>query len=127
MKKTYKELFDIGNYINQLKPEPGSRAEKILQRIANKLKPHLESCTDQLDELRLNRAFVNDKGVLQLNSDGDYTFTKDELKALKEEIKTLKQKTFVFTPVQIINLQDIKEYHNLSGWVHGFEVNEEAL
>ena len=120
MKKTYKQLIELGNYLNQLKPEPGSKAEKILQRIANKLKPHFEDYNEQLDELRLSRAFVNSKGVLELNAQNDYTFTKDELKALKSDIKKLNEKEFDFTPIQIINLDAIAEYYNLSEWVANF-------
>jgi hypothetical protein len=79
----------------------------------------------QVEELRLDNAAADDKGVLILNEKGDYNFTKEGLKKLTSDLNTLKDKEFAFEPINVVNPQGLEEFTFLKDWTKGITFTKE--
>ena len=66
-KKKYKDLMTHINQMNFVIGKAETKVQKKLQKIYEKVKPHHESYNTQLEELRLDNAATDDKGVLLMD------------------------------------------------------------
>ena len=127
MKKTYKDLYMVVAYTAANMMNESTKGQKKLALIRKKFQPYLDEYNEKRDELRLDHASVDDKGNLIMDEKGEYKFSKEGLKKLSQAVKELSDKEFDYTPILIINPEELELYTFLDGWVSGvkFEKEEE--
>lgn len=121
--KTYNELLTLVRNLNMTPAEKGSKAEAKLKKIAEKIKPIFEGYNEKREDIRLEHAYADKNGVLELNEKGEYKFTKDGIKAMAKDMKNLGEETFEFYPFTF-STEGISEFVFLAGWVEGIEAPE---
>ena len=124
--KTYKDLTILIASINGVLGNQETKTQKKLFKIYEKLKPHHEEFQSQFEELRLDNAATNADGILLLDEKKEYQFNKDGIKKLSKDIQALNEKSFDFTPIQIINPSGLETFAFLEGWVEGLEFDIEV-
>ena len=123
-KKKYKELNILINSINAVIGNQETKVQKKLQKFYDKIKSYNESYSNQLEELRLDNAAVDDKGLLLLDDKGGYKFQKDGLKKLNADFDILNEKEFDFKVIEVINPQGLEKFHFLKDWTIGIEFDK---
>lgn len=118
--KSNAELLDLVRALNMTPAEKGSKAEAKLKKIAEKIKPLFENYNEKREDIRLDHAFVDKNGVLELNEKGEYKFTKDGIKAMAKDMKKLLDETFDFYQFTF-STEGIEDFKFLAGWVEGIE------
>jgi len=118
-KKKYKDLNILVNSINNVIGGQETKIQKKLFKIYEKFKTHHESYNSQRDELRLDNAATDDKGVLIMNEKGEYKFTKEGAKKLVKDIEFLNEKEFEFKPIEVINTNGLETFTFLEDWTTG--------
>lgn len=121
----YSQIKEVISSINKVLGKQETKTQKKLFKFAEKLKPFQEEYMKQVEELRLDNAATDDKGVLILNEKGDYNFTKDGLKKLTQDLNTLKEKEFEFTKINVVNPQGLEEFTFLEEWTNGIEFKKQ--
>lgn len=127
--RNYDELIRLANAINILSSskehvEANTKGVKKLQKIGAKIKTHLESYNEMLEDIRLDNAHTDESGALILDEKGGYKFTKEGLKKMNKDIKNLLNKEFEFYQFTFSN-DGIENYAFLEGWVEGLEFPKE--
>ena len=123
-KKKYKELIGLINQMNFVIGKAETKVQKKLQKIYEKVKVHHESYNAQMEELRLDNAATDDKGVLLMDDKGGYKFNKEGVKKLTKDIEVLSNKEFDFNTIEVINTQGLENFHFLEEWTSGITFNE---
>jgi hypothetical protein len=123
-KKKYKELNILINSINVVIGNQETKVQKKLQKFYDKIKAYNESYSNQLEELRLDNAAVDDKGLLLLDEKGGYKFQKEGLKKLNADFDILNEKEFDFKVIEVINPQGLEKFHFLKDWTVGIEFDK---
>lgn len=118
--KSYAELLDLVRNLNMTPAEKGSKAEVKLKKIAEKIKPIFEEYNEKREDVRLEHAFVDSKGVLELDEKGGYKFTKEGIKNMAKDMKKLLDETFEFYQFTF-SVEGIEEFKFLAGWVEKIE------
>ena len=119
IKKKYKDLNFLVNSINAVIGGQETKIQKKLFKIYEKFKAHHEAYGAQRDELRLDNAATDDKGILLVDDKGEYKFTKDGLKNLTKNIQDLNEKEFDFKPIEVINTNGLEGFLFLQDWTTG--------
>jgi hypothetical protein len=126
IKKTYKEFIVLVNSINQVIGSQETKVQKKLFKLYEKLKKYNEEYTTQLEELRLDNAATDEKGILVVDDKGGYKFNKEGIKKLSKDIEKLTNTEFDFKVIEIVNPKGLESFAFLKDWVSGVEfVNEE--
>jgi hypothetical protein len=123
-KKKYKDLNILVASINAVIGKQETKVQKKLFKLYEKIKPFHEEYNKQREELRLDNAATDDKGVLITDDKGDYKFNKEGVKKLSKDIDTLNEKEFEFKPIEVINTQGLEDLHFLEEWTSGITFNE---
>jgi hypothetical protein len=128
-----KQLLELVNNLNneivnqQVKGEDTKVSQK-LSKIAKKLEKYLNDYNEQVEEIRIDNASTDDKGVILKEEKGGYKFGKDGLKKLLSQIKELGEKEFIYEPINVVNPAGLEEFTFLNGWLTGVEfITEEEL
>jgi hypothetical protein len=122
--KSNKDLLELVRSLNTVPAPKGSKREAKLLKIANKIKPLFEQYNEKREELRLEYAHSDANGVLDLDANGGYKFTKDSLKGLNAKLKSLLDETFEFYQFTF-SKEGIDDLDFLAGWVEGIEKQEQ--
>jgi hypothetical protein len=130
---TYKNLLELVNNLNnevknqQVKGEDTKVSQK-LGKIAKKLEKYANDYNEQVEEIRIDNASTDDKGVILKEEKGGYKFGKDGLKKLLNQIKELGEKEFIYEPINVVNPAGLEEFTFLKDWLTGVEfITEEEL
>lgn len=123
-KKKYKDLNLLISTINDVIGKQETKIQKKLFKLYEKIKPHHESFNAQLDELRLDNAATDDKGILLMDEKGGYKFTKEGTKKFAKDVEELVQKEFEFKLVEVINPQGLESFYFLEDWTTGIKFND---
>ena len=115
----YNQLNEVINQINGIKGKPEEKVIKKLVKFIEKLKPYQQEYSTKIQDLRLDNAATDKDGVLILNSEGEYKFTKEGIKKLTEQVKELGEKEFEFKPIEVINTQGLENFTFLEDWTTG--------
>ena len=115
----YNKINEVIFQINNIKGNPDEKVIKKLKKFAEKLKPYKEEYSAKLQELRLDNAATDKDGVLILNEDGDYKFTKEGIKKLGEQLKELNEKEFEFKKIEVVNPAGLENFNFLEDWTTG--------
>jgi hypothetical protein len=121
----YEKIGLVISQINQVIGKQETKVQKKLFKFGEKLKPFQQEYVNKVEELRLDNAATDEKGVLTVDEKGEYKFTKDGLKKLREDIKKLNESEFDFTPIEVLNPKGLEEFHFLRDWVTGVTFDEE--
>lgn len=130
VEKSYVELIGLVQTINVLLQneefvKSETKGVKKLQKIGEKLKSHLDSYNEQLEEIRLDNANTDKDGSLLLDEKGNYKYSKDGLKEVNKKVRLLLDKKFDFYQFTF-SKEGIEKYAFLEGWVEGLEFPKEV-
>ena len=114
--KNYAELLALVQALNATNAERGTKREEKLKKIAKKVKPLFDDYNDEKETIRLDNAYTDAYGVLVLNEKGEYKYTKEGAKAMKEDMKKLLNKEFDFYRFTF-SYEGIEDLLFLDGWV----------
>ena len=123
----YEKISLVISYINAVIGKQETKVQKKLFKFGEKLKPYQEQYVNKIEELRLDNAATDDKGVLITDEKGEYKFSKDGLKKLREDIKKLNESEFDFKPIEVLNPKGLEEFHFLKDWVNGVTFDEQEI
>lgn len=118
--KTHAELLELVRALNMTPADKGSKAEAKLKKVAEKIKPIFEGYNEKREDIRLDHAYTDKNGVLEMNEKGEYKFTKDGIKAMAKDMKKLLDDTFEFYQFTF-STEGIEDFKFLAGWVEGIE------
>ena len=118
-KKKYKDLNILVASINAVIGGQETKIQKKLFKLYEKVKPAHEDYNKQRDELRLDNAATDDKGVLLMDEKSDYKFNKEGFKKLTKDIEVLNEKEFDFKPIEVINTNGLETFTFLENWTTG--------
>jgi hypothetical protein len=123
----YKEINVLITKLNNVIGKQETKIQKKLFKFAEKIKPLQEDYLTKVEELRLDNAAADDKGVLLTNEKGEFRFSKDGLKKLNEDIKALGDKDFDFKKIEVVNPQGLEDFHFLENWTTGITFNPKEV
>jgi hypothetical protein len=121
----YEKIGLVITQINAVIGKQETKVQKKLFKFGEKLKPYQEQYVSKIEELRLDNAATDDKNVLITDEKGEYKFSKEGLKKLREDIKKLNESEFDFKPIEVLNPKGLEEFHFLRDWVTGVTFDEE--
>ena len=124
VERTYADLLELVRNLNGVQAEPNSKREKKLKKIAEKVKPIFDEYNEKREDVRLDNAYANAEGVLDLNEKGEYKFTKEGLKQMNKDMKKLLDKSFEFYQLSFNN-ESIEDLMFLAGWVESISLPKE--
>lgn len=123
--KTYNDLLLLVNAINFISGNKEEASEnnkgiKKLQKIGVKIKEYLDAYNEKVEDIRLDNAHCDEKGCLILDEKGGYKFSKEGLKKMNKDVKSLLEQEFEFYQFTFSH-EGIERYAFLDGWVEGLE------
>ena len=121
--KTNAELLELVRALNVIPTEKGSKAESKIKKIVEKIKPLFDAYNEKREDIRLDHAHTDSKGILNLKENGDYNFTKEGIKGMSKDMKKLLDETFEFYQFTFSS-EGIEDFKFLAGWVEGIESEE---
>jgi hypothetical protein len=129
----YKNLLELVNNLNneigkqQVKGQETKISQK-LGKIAKKLEKYVNEYNEQVEEIRIDNASTDDKGVILKEEKGGYKFSKEGLKNVLKQIKDLNEKEFIYEKINVVNPSGLEEFIFLQDWLTGVEfIKEEEL
>ena len=122
--KTNADLLDLVRNLNITPAEKGSKREAKLKKIAEKIKPLFDEYNEKSEDIRLDHAYADQNGVLELNEKGEYKFTKEGIKGMAKGMKSLLDESFEFYQFTF-STEGIEDLKFLAGWVEGIEADKE--
>jgi hypothetical protein len=102
-----------------------TKVQKKLFKFQEKIKKYLDDYNKEYEELRLDNASVDDKGILLLDEKGNYKFSKEGIKKLTKDIEALNDKEFDFQIINVVNQSGLQDFTFLQDWVTGVEFNKQ--
>jgi hypothetical protein len=130
---TYKNLLELVNNLNnevvnqQVKGQDTKISQK-LGKVAKKLEKYINEYNEQVEEIRIDNASTDDKGVILKEEKGGYKFSKEGLKKVMKQVKELTEKEFKYEPINVVNPAGLEEFTFLKDWLTGVEfITEEEL
>lgn len=121
----YQKLNQLVANLNAVIGSQETKVAKKLLKLYEKVKSYHEDYQAKVEELRLDNASEDDKGILLVNEKGDYKFTKEGIKKLTKQIQDLNEKEFDFTPIEVVNPQGLEKFTFLEEWTTGITFNKE--
>ena len=121
----YSQLNQLVANLNAVIGSQESKTQKKLFRLYEKVKTHHEDYQAKVEELRLDNASTKENDILILNEKGEYSFTKEAIKKLTEQVKELSNKEFDFTPIEVLNPAGLEHFTFLENWTKGIEFIKE--
>jgi len=120
-----KQLLQLVSSINAVIGNQETKTAKKLVKVYEKVKKYHEDYNSQVEELRLDNASVDEKGILILNEKGDYKFSKEGIKKLTKDIEALNDKEFDFQIINVVNQSGLQDFTFLEDWTTGIEFNKQ--
>jgi hypothetical protein len=123
----YKEINVLITQLNNVIGKQETKIQKKLFKFAEKIKSYQDDYLKKVEELRLDNAAADDKGILLTNEKGEVRFSKEGLKKLNEDIKALGDKDFDFKKIEVVNPQGLEDFHFLEDWTTGITFNPKEV
>ena len=123
-KKTYRDLVILSRSIQNSFGAQETKVQKKLVKIHEKIKPHLDVYEAALEELRLDNAATDEKGIVLIEEKGGYKFNKEGIKKLNKDAEVLKDKEFDFKIIEVINTDGFENLHFLESWTNGITFSQ---
>lgn len=123
--KTYKDLTNLIADLNSVIGTQETKTQKKLFKLYERVKPNHEAYQSEIENLRLDNAATDDKGILLMDEKGGYQFTKEGVKKLRLDIENLNKKEIEFKVIEIVNPQGLETFNFLEGWTNGIKFIKE--
>lgn len=123
----YEKIGQVIAQINAVIGKQETKVQKKLFKFGEKLKTYQQDYVNKVEELRLDNAAADEKGVLITDEKGEYKFAKEGLKKLREDVKKLNESEFDFTPIEVLNPKGLEEFYFLKDWVNGVTFDEQEI
>jgi hypothetical protein len=123
--KTYKDLTNLIADLNAVIGSQETKTQKKLFKLYERVKSHHEAYQSEIEELRLDNAATDDKGILLMDEKGGYQFTKEGVKKLRLDIESLNAKEIEFKVIEVINPEGLEGFDFLEGWTNGIKFIKE--
>ncbi len=123
--KTYKDLTNLIADLNAVIGSQETKTQKKLFKLYERVKSHHEAYQSEIEELRLDNAATDDKGILLMDDKGGYQFTKEGVKKLRLDIESLNAKEIEFKVIEVINPEGLESFDFLEGWTNGIKFIKE--
>ena len=123
--KTYKDLTNLIADLNVVIGSQETKTQKKLFKLYERVKSHHEAYQSEIEELRLDNAATDDKGILLMDEKGGYQFTKEGVKKLRLDIESLNAKEIDFKVIEVINPEGLEGFDFLEGWTNGIKFIKE--
>lgn len=120
-----KQLLKLVAKLNAVIGSQETKVQKKLFKVQEKIAKYLDEYNKQVEELRLDNASVDEKGILILNEKGDYKFSKEGIKKLTKDIEALNDKEFDFQIINVVNPNGLEDFTFLQDWTTGVEFNKQ--
>lgn len=121
----YKQLLQLVSSLNAVIGSQETKVQKKLFKVYEKVKKYHEDYNTQVEELRLDNASVDEKGILVLDDKGNYKFSKEGIKKLTKDIEALNDKEFDFQIINVVNPFGLQDFTFLEDWTTGIEFNKQ--
>ena len=121
----YQDLMTLINSMEAVLGNQETKVQKKLFKVFEKIKPSFEEYNAKKDELRLDNASTDDKGILLTDDKGAYKFSKEGIKKLTQDIKVLNEQEFAFDKINVVNPQGLENFTFLENWTNGIEFNKQ--
>lgn len=121
---TNKDLTGVLNLIIANVGNQETIGQKKLFKIYEKLKVHLDAYKEQLDDIRIEFASVDEKGHLLKDEKGEYLFTKENMKLMIKEMRDIENKEIDLNKISVANPKGLEPFYFLNHWVDGVEFEE---
>jgi hypothetical protein len=121
----YKQLLQLVSSLNAVIGSQETKVQKKLFKVYEKVKKYHEDYNTQVEELRLDNASVDEKGILVLDDKGNYKFSKEGIKKLTKDIDALNDKEFDFQIINVVNPEGLQDFTFLADWTTGIEFNKQ--
>jgi len=121
----YKQLLQLATTLKYVIGSQETKVQKKLFKVQEKIAKYLDEYNKQVEELRLDNASVDEKGILILNEKSDYKFSKEGIKKLTKDIEALNDKEFDFQIINVVNPEGLKDFTFLQDWTTGIEFNKQ--
>lgn len=121
----YKQLTQLVANLDAVIGSQETKVAKKLFKIFEKIKPSYEEYQAKVEELRLDNASTDDKGILLMDEKQGYKFTKEGIKTLTKQVNDLNEKEFDFKPIEVINTAGLENFIFLDEWTTGITFNKE--
>jgi len=121
----YKDLNVLSNNLQAVVNGEETKVQKKLIKIFEKVKPIIQEYQDKINELRLDNASVDDKGILLTDEKGGYKFSKEGVKTLNKQLQDLDNQEFTFEKINVVNPQGLDKFTFLKDWLSGVTFEEE--
>jgi polyhydroxyalkanoate synthesis regulator phasin len=115
----YNQLNQLVANLNAVIGSQETKTAKKLLKIYEKVKTHHEDYQAKIEELRLDNASTKENDILILNEKGEYSFTKEAIKKLTEQVKELSNKEFDFKAIEVLNPNGLENFTFLENWTSG--------
>jgi hypothetical protein len=120
-----KQLLQLVSNLNAVIGNQETKVQKKLFKFQEKIKKYLDDYNKEYEELRLDNASVDDKGILLLDEKGNYKFSKEGIKKLTKDIEALNDKEFDFVIINVVNPNGLEDFTFLEDWTTGIEFNKQ--
>lgn len=123
--KKYSELLNLVQTLNVLLGneefvKENNKGVKKLQKVGEKIKSHLDSYNEKLEDVRLDCANTDKDGSLLMDEKGAYKYSKEGIKNLNKKVKELLNEEFEFYQFTF-SKEGIENFAFLGGWVEGLD------
>lgn len=125
--KSNAELMTLVQFLNAHVGEGKTKGQKKLIKIGERIQKHLDEFNEKKEDLRLDNASVDKDGNLLLNEKGEYSFSKEGVKKLNQQLRDLLLSEIDYTPIAVINPEGLDTYAFLNGWVSGVEFKQTEI
>lgn len=122
---TNRDLNDLAKNLQTSIGSQETKVQKKIVKIFEKIKPLLEKYQNAVEELRLDNASTDEKGILLLDDKGGYKYSKEGIKTLTKQIQELQEKEIVFEKLNVVNPQGLEELFFLKDWTVGITFVEQ--
>lgn len=117
----FKDLVNVMNAIVVNLGNQETIGQKKLFKIYEKLKPFLDTYKDNLEDIKLSHASVDEKGLLLKDEKNEYRYSKDDMRKMVVEFNSLASSEFEYQKINIVNPKGLEDYKFLNGWVEGID------
>jgi DUF438 domain-containing protein len=122
-----KELTGVLNLIIANMGNQETIGQKKLFKIYEKLKVHLDLYKEQIDDIRIEFASVDEKGHLLKDEKGEYLFSKENMKLMVKAMRDIENKEIQHQPISIVNPKGLEPFYFLDKWVVGVDFEDVVI
>ncbi len=112
MEKSYQECIEIFNVLNKIDLKTDTKLKYAVIKVLKSFKKIAEDYKEKINDINIEYCHTDEKGVIVKDSEGDFSFKKEDLKKREKAVKEL-NKELVNIETYIIEInEDIENLIN---------------